>query len=56
MLKLRTLILTAVLGGSSLLLLATPASASCTEWFEGRCLENDVCTLVGQVRPVDCID
>ena len=56
MLKVRSLILTALLAGSSLVAFAAPASATCHEYIEGRCLENDVCAVVSRVRPVDCIE
>ncbi len=55
-LKVRTLILSAIVAITSSLALAAPASASCTEWIEGRCLENDVCAAANKVRPTNCID
>ena len=54
--KVRTLILSALVAVTSSLAFASPASASCTEWIEGRCLENDVCAVVSKVRPTNCID
>jgi hypothetical protein len=50
-------ILAAMVAGSTLLVVS-PAQASCTEYVEGRCLENDVCAAIGRVtgRPVNCIE
>jgi hypothetical protein len=36
--------------------IVSPAQASCHEYIEGRCLENDVCSVVGRAGgAMNCI-
>jgi hypothetical protein len=53
--KLKATFASALLMVATVIITAAPASASCREYIEGRCLENDVCAAVSKVYQADCI-
>jgi hypothetical protein len=55
--KLRVVVLSVVLALPGILIAAPQASASCRQYIEGRCLENDICLAIGKLtgQQPDCI-